>query len=143
MKPFTQEIVSYLKDNRVCVLAVALSTGVPHASTVHYAYDEASGLFVFETHHEYRKLEPFQKKPQVSASLVVGSDERTLRTLQVDGVCELLSPDAPQIAYYMDVFPEKQGKYEEQKLVFFTFTPHWWRFTDWAQREGKRVDISE
>ncbi len=144
MKAFTQDIVSYLKENRICVLAVQMLDGTPHASTVHFAYDDVQGCFIFETYREYRKLESFAQKADVPASLVVGTDEQIMKTLQVDGISRMVTDtDGTLKAIYMKTFPEKQGKYEENKLVFFTLTPRWWRFTDWTHPEGKRIENSE
>lgn len=143
MKILPQHVISYIESNRVCVLAVQMPDGTPHAATVHYAYDAAHGVFIFETYHEYRKMEAFAATGNTRASLVIGSNEGDMRTLQIDGAAQLLSASDAHVDFYMKTFSEKQGKYEAQKLVFFTVSPTWWRFTDWTHPDGKRVECSE
>ncbi len=143
MRAYSSEIVSYIQGNRVCVLAVQMPDGTPHAATVHFAYDAERNLFVFETYREYRKMEAFAKDGTARASLVIGSNEGDMRTLQIDGTAHMLSDTDEAVALYMKTFPEKQGKYDEHKLVFFACAPTWWRFTDWTHPAGKRVETSE
>ncbi len=141
MKVFTPAIVSYIQDNRVCVLAVQMPDGTPHAAAVHYAYNGES--FIFETYQEYRKMEAFTHQEIVRVSLVIGSTEGDMRTLQIDGSAQLIARDDERVSTYMHRFPEKQGKYDADKLVFFICNPSWWRFTDWTHADGKRVEMSE
>lgn len=143
MNRFPAHVISYIEHNRVCVLAVQMPDGTPHAATVHYAYDAEHNLFVCETYHEYRKMEAFAATGSTRVSVVIGSTEGDMRTLQIDGIAQLLTAPHAHIDLYMHTFPEKQGKYEAQKLVFFTASPMWWRFTDWTHPDGKRVECSE
>jgi uncharacterized protein YhbP (UPF0306 family) len=143
MKTFPTAVISYIESNRILVLAVQMPDGSPHAATVHYAYDAARNLFIFETYREYRKMEAFASTGTTRASLVIGSSESDMRTLQIDGTARLLNDSDEGVVLYMKTFPEKQGKYEAQKLVFFACTPTWWRFTDWTHADGKRVETSE
>lgn len=144
MKIFSEDITAYIQNNCVCVIAVQMPDGTPHAATVHFAYDSATRRFIFETNKEYRKVRAFEGRKHVPASLVIGSTEGTMKTLQIDGVAELVpETDTETLAIYMNAFPEKQGKYDSKKLVFFTCTPTWWRYTDWTHADGKRVEISE
>jgi general stress protein 26 len=139
------ELFAYLKTQRIGVLAVEMPDGSPHAATVHFAHTEDPFVFYFETYREYRKAEPLLGKENTRASFVVGSDESNMKTVQLDGVAQLLKPDERMVydAVYLAKFPEKKKKAEDPKFVFFKFTPTWWRFTDWTTPEGKNIWTSE
>jgi hypothetical protein len=141
MKP---EILNYIESQRVGVLAVEMLDGSPHAATVHYAHTsegEKPLVLYFETNKEYRKTEALTGRPSSRASFVIGTSEETKITFQLDGVVELIQPDEMQQfeAVYLGKFPEKQKKVADGKLVFFKFTPTWWRFSDFSHPEIKNI----
>lgn len=140
-----QLVLEYLKKQRVCVLAVEMLDGSPHAATVHFAHTDSPFSFYFETNREYRKSEPLFGKDETRASLVIGSDESSAQTLQLDGIARLLNEDERDIfdSVYLGKFPEKKAKSLDSKFVRFTFTPTWWRFTDWTNPEEKVIIYSE
>lgn len=137
-------ILDYIKTQRVGVLAVEMLDGSPHAATVHFAHTENPLVFYFETYREYRKAEPLFGRDKTRASFVIGSDESNMRTLQLDGIIELLKPtEEVGVSVYLGKFPEKKEKSKDPKFVFFKFTPTWWRFTDWTNPQGKIILLSE
>lgn len=140
-----QEVLDYLKTQRVGILAIEMLDGSPHAATVHYAHTEEPLVFYFETCRDYRKAEPILKKESVRASFVVGNDENAPKTVQLDGVVELLKPEESSVFtnVYLGKFPEKAEKVDRMNLIFFKLTPTWWRFTDWTLPEGKKIWASE
>jgi uncharacterized protein YhbP (UPF0306 family) len=139
-----QDIFDYLKTQRICVLAVEMLDGSPHAATVHFAHTEDPFLFFFETYREYRKAEPLFGREITRASMVIGSDEKDMRTLQLDGNVRLIKPEDKQTfeIAYLEKFPKKKEKSLDPKFVPFLFTPTWWRFTDWTKPEGKIILVS-
>jgi general stress protein 26 len=139
MKPIVPEALEYLNTQRVCVLAVEMPDGSPHAATVHFALADDSTTFIIMTNPDYRKYQALAKGI-ARASLVVGVVEEEKKTFQVDGKVELTTNKTFQKSYY-NKFPEAFQKFP--KDVFFTFTPTWWRFTDWKTTEGKKIWISE
>lgn len=141
-----QEVLDYLKTQQVGVLAVEMLDGSPHAATVHFAHTEEPLVFYFETNREYRKAEPLFGREKTRAFFVVGFGEGEMKTLQMDGVVQLLQLDEKAIidSVYFSKFPKKKEKADgNPKVVFFKFTPNWWRFTDWTALEGKKIWISE
>lgn len=140
-----QEILEYIKSQRVGVLALEMLDGSPHGATVHFAHTENPLQFFFETYREYRKAEALFGRETSRATFVIGSDESNMKTLQMDGEVRLIKPEEEQIitTVYLDTFPEKREKSKEQKVVFFTFIPKWWRFTDWTKPEGKIILTSD
>lgn len=135
------EVLDYLKTQRIGVLSVEMLDGSPHGATVHFAHTENPFIFYFETYREYRKAEPLFGREKTRASFVVGSDENNMKTLQLDGVAELIKEEEKEIydSIYFGKFPNKLEKSKDPKFVFFKFTPHWWRFTDWATQQGKII----
>ncbi len=144
MKPFVSEALEYLKTQKIGVLAVELPDGSPHAATVHFAHIEEPPVFYFETYDDSIKAKALLERPSSRASLVVGSSLADLRTLQVDGVVQLLTDEEKGIfeSVYLEKFPEKKEKATETKFLTFKLTPTWWRFTDWTTPEGKTVWLS-
>lgn len=143
-----KEILDYLNTKRVGVLAVEMLDGSPHAATVHFAYDEDSGLFLFETDRRYRKSEPLFGKEATRASFVIGFEETNTKTLQLDGIAQLVKTEAGKELFekvYYGKFPEKAEKAKKlgDNWVSFSFKPTWWRFTVWTEDKGKVIISSE
>lgn len=133
------DALDFLEGQKICVLAVKMPDGTPHAATVHFAFVENPSRFVIMTNPLSRKHEAFASGP-ASASMVVGMDEESMKTLQMDGTVELSSDSELEEAYCAK-FPKAAHVFKKEAL--FTFTPVWWRFTDWTRPEGKLVLSSE
>ncbi len=143
-----KEVLEYLNTQRVGVLAVEMLDGSPHAATVHFAYDENSGLFLFETDKRYRKSEPLFAKELIRASFVIGFEETNTKTLQLDGVAQLVKTETEKELFekvYYGKFSEKVEKAKKlgANWVSFSFKPNWWRFTVWTEDKGKAIISSE
>ncbi len=140
----TPEILDYITSQRIGVLAVEMLDGSPHGATLHFAYSENPLTFWFKTHHDYRKAKPILKNEVTRAAFVVGCDEANMKTLQMDGEVRSLKPE--QVAefekIYLGKFPEKKAGHDVGNFLGFTFTPTWWRFTDWTGPEGKKIITS-
>ncbi len=140
-----QNIFEYLKTQRTGVLALEMLDGSPHAATLHFAHSENPLIFYFQTHSESRKAEPILNNKITKATFVVGANESEMKTLQIDGIVELIKPEEKE-AYtqvYLGKFPEKLEKSNNPKFISFKLTPTWWRFTDFKTPEGKKIWCSE
>lgn len=133
-----KDVLDYLSTQRVCVLAVEMPDGSPHAATVHFAFDEESETFIIMTNPAYRKHEALAKGV-ARASMVIGTSEGDTKTFQLDGVV-CLSDNENFLNLYLEKFPKAAHIFK--KDVLFTFSPTWWRFTDWARPEGKTIFTS-
>lgn len=136
-----QEILEYLNSQRICVLAVEMPDGSPHAATVHFAYAVEPLVFYFKTNKNYRKSEALLGGKNSRASLVVGTDEQVMKTFQADGIVNLIQ-DYEKEHYntiFLGKFPEKADKPSGPDDVFFKFTPTWWRYTDFKTPQGKLI----
>jgi uncharacterized protein YhbP (UPF0306 family) len=134
-----QEVLDFIKGERVGVIAVQMPDGSPHGATVHFAFMENPSTFIFMTSPDYKKSEPLKRGP-TRASFVIGTSEAVMKTLQIDGEAQLAESEEVKKIYF-EKFPEKAGK--NLTALFFTFTPAWWRFTDWTKPKGKMVLSSE
>lgn len=137
------ELLAFLSAQRVGVLAVQMPDGRPHGATVHFAHDDEPLVFTFETDDRYRKYEPLAAGNPVPATFVTGFTEGASKTVQCDGVAQLISTDSPHVASYLKKFPEKVAKAQGEHVVWVSFTPTWWRFTDWTLPEGKTIWLSD
>ena len=141
-----QEVIDFINSQFLSVLAVEMMDGSPHAATVHVALSEQPLMFLFETYRPYRKCEALFGREKSRASLVIGFDENNRKTLQMDGEVELLKTDTDMLLFnkvYFKKFPNKKEKMRDEKFVYFSFVPKWWRFTDWESPGGKRILSSE
>ena len=140
-------IVEYIDTERICVLSVEMMDGSPHGATVHFAYDQERNQFLFETSRPYRKCDALFGREVSRASIVVGVDENNMKTLQIDGTVALVKGEQAQKDFdsvYFAKFPNKIGKnHGGHENVFFIFTPRWYRYTDWTNKEGKLILVSE
>lgn len=139
-----KDIIDFINSQRICVLAFEMMDGSPHGSTVHFAFDEESKTFFFETYNTYRKAEVLFNKKIIRASIVVGVDESLKKTLQLDGEARLIKDEEKKFydEVYFSKFPNKKEKSLDPKFVFFSFTPTWWRYTDFAGKDGKEIVTS-
>ena len=140
-----QEILDFITSQRVGVLAIEMPDGSPHAATVHFAHTADPLIFYFETNRDYKKSEALFGKDLSRASFVIGTDEGTMKTFQTDGTAQLVkSDDMEQFKLiYLGKFDEKKDKSMNPKFVAFTFTPTWWRYTNFSGTNGKVILTSE
>lgn len=141
MKP---KILEYISTQQVCVVALEMADGSPHAATVHFAHQEFPLLFYFETDKNSRKGQAILSRPVTRASLVLGTIETTKQTLQMDGEMRVITNEENEVyeKTYLGKFPQKTDKTKGPNFLRLVFTPSWWRFTDWATPQGKEITTS-
>jgi len=139
------EALKFIETEPVCVLAIEMMDGSPHAATVHFAHAVEPLRFVFLTESRYRKAEPLFGRDSSRASVVVGTTENksNMATLQMDGIATRLTPEDKALQeVYFAKFLKKRAKFTPPDDFFFKFTPTWWRFTDWRGADGKKIYTS-
>lgn len=136
------EILKYILSQRISVFAIEMMDGSPHASTLHYAYDEKINTFIFETEKSYRKCESLFGRKISRATLVIGTNEGDMRTFQADGNAQLLNNDDLK-EVYLTKFPKNRDGADDPGVVFFTFTPAVWKFSDYTKSGSKTVYTSD
>lgn len=140
-----QRILDFIKTQRVCVLAVERPDGSPHAATLHFAHAEEPLTFFFLTGRGSRKLESLSERTQARASIVIGADESSMKTLQLDGEVRLVeTPEEKELfqTVYLGKFSEKSDKPIDPKMAAVIFVPKWWRYVDFKAPEGKLTLVS-
>ncbi len=142
MKP---EILEYIQNQRVGVLALEMLDGSPHAAAVHYAHSENPVEFYFGTHLSTRKAEPFKTQQSTRASFVIGTDESSMKTFQLNGIVEIIKSEEKQkfLDIYLQRFPDKKERTEDEKFLAIKFTPTWWRYTDMKHPSGTLIISSD
>ncbi len=140
-----QEILDYIRSQKVGVLAVEMLDGSPHGATLHFSNSENPLVFYFKTSRKYRKSEALLGREITRATFVIGSDESKMKTLQVDGEARVIKTEEEEVfrSSYFGKFKEKKEKAEDLDAVKFILIPKWWRFTDWTKPEGKKIITSE
>lgn len=125
------EILEYLSTQSVCALAVITPEGTTHAATMHFAYPDNMSIYL-GTSRTSLKFKSLSESPVISASLVMGVEESSMTTLQIDGTLEVVSAEeyAQFREIYLGRFPEKKEKVESENFAPLKFVPKWWRFTD-------------
>ena len=140
-----KEVVTFLRTQRVGVLAVLMPNGKPHAASLHFAHCEGPFVFFFETQKSYQKAEPLLAQEKTNASFVVGVDDSNMKTVQLDGTISIITDEEKELfeSTYYTKFPEKMQSKGDAGALFFKFVPDFWKFTDWTRPEGKFVLKSE
>lgn len=89
------KVLSYLQENKICVLATADKKGKTEAATVVYAFDNKLNIYI-GTSKASRKYKNLLQNKKVS--IVVGVDLNDSRTLQIDGNAKILDRKAARAA---------------------------------------------
>jgi hypothetical protein len=132
------EVYDFLDSQRVGVVSVEMEDGSPHGATVHFAYQKEPFTLVVLTDRKSGKMLPITGDKNTRASVVVGTDEQTMMTLQLDGVASLPGTKDFEKVYFAK-FPEKEEKFDSSTDIFFVFTPTWWRYTNYKDPGGKQI----
>ncbi len=141
-----QEILDFLKSERIGVLSVEMLDGSPHGATVHFAHADTPLGFFFLTDKEGKKCEPLLVRGKTRASFVVGFDESQMKTFQLDGEVKIVESEEDKkmcLDVYFGKFPEKKKWLNEKDSVFLSFTPNWWRFSDYKKPKGEKIITSD
>ena len=137
------EILDYIREQRLCVLAVEMLDGSPHAALVHFAHQENPLIFVIQTNPNSRKAELISVGREARVSLVIGLEEVPNgkdKTLQIDGVAKLVQSDEVLSRIYLDKFAENTGQWDDH--IYLSVKPVRWRYTAW-NGPGKKPLIIE
>lgn len=135
-----QEINDFLKSQSIAVITVMMPDGSPHSASIHYAHNDDLWFF-FGTAQATLKSDALHAAEAVKASLVIGFDQATMRTLQLHGEARLLNPNENDLftQVYSIKFPHVPVNNMDPKNVYFVFTPTWWRYSDFKHPDGKLV----
>jgi general stress protein 26 len=129
-----EKVLDFLRKHRICSLTTLLIDGSPHAAAVHYSHAKDPLTLYFSTDNTSRKCEALLNGNIVKAAVVVGFSEQEWITLQMNGEIKAVL-DKDELAKAQEVHYGKHPKSEKYKnepeTVFLSFTPTWWRYTDY------------
>ena len=138
-----QEVFSeFLTSERIAVLSVLMPDGTVHGATMHFAHQQDPLTVIFLMGKDSRKMASLREVESAPASIVVGTEEALMKTLQLDGAVRLISDEKLQEVYF-EKFPEKRAKFVGPNDVFVAFTPTWWRYSDYKAPADKKIITSE
>jgi general stress protein 26 len=134
------KIISFLSDNRICVLSVVMVDGSSHSSVMHYSHSADPLVLYFSTDVKSRKCLPLHDHHSSQASVAIGFSETDWLTLQLSGTLRIITNDEklnPEtIASIKSIHYTKHpasAKYaEDPDTVVLQFVPSWWRYTDFS-----------
>ncbi len=137
-----QQILDYIKSQRIAVLGMQKLDSAPHSATIHYGYTDDPLSFIILTSRTSKKCEALVANGKCKGSLVLGTSEEDMRTMQLEGDVEF-TEDPTILDAYFARFPEKWDKYSPGGHdAFLLFTPTWWRYSDY-KAEGQKIFSSE
>lgn len=137
-----EQILEYIKGQRIGVLATENLDGSPHAATIHFAHIDNPMRFIFLTGSDTKKCDSIKANGKCRASFVLGQDEETMKTLQMDGTVEFTTDESILNAYFQK-FPNNKARHNPPETVILVFTPTWWRYSDMKAPGGKIIIENE
>lgn len=137
MNQITTEAKEYIKTARTSVLAVQLLSSAPHASTVHFSYNEDMTEFYFLTNKTYKKSEALNGGEAKQASVVIGFDESEMVTLQMDGSIQIIGDEAEAASARAIHVARNESAHKfdaDPNAIMLKFVPTWWRYTNYKAK---------
>lgn len=122
-----EELVVFVRDQRVAVVATVAPDGRPEAALVGVAATEECEL-IFDTSARSRKHENLLRDPRVA--VVVGWDDEV--TLQIEGIADKptgVDRDRCLAAYFAQ-YPDGRQRAEDPDITHFRIRPRWARRAD-------------
>lgn len=125
-------IIEFLSNNKICALSVLLPDGSIHSAVLHYSHSDKPLTLYFSTENTSRKCQGLLSGNTTQASVVMGFNEESWITFQLDGEIRLVTNDLEKVQQIHYSKHPGSAKYkDEPETVFLTFTPKWWRYTDY------------
>jgi hypothetical protein len=133
------EILRFLSDRPLGVVATVSPQGLPEAALVGFAVTDAFEL-IFDTRTAARKCVNLASNGRVAA--VVGWDDG--RTVQYEGaVAELSEPELARYKEtYFAAFPDGRERERRERMTYVVVRPAWLRYCDHTKPEPLIVELS-
>lgn len=130
------KLLEFLKSEKVCSLSVMLSDGNVHGAAMHFSHKDDPLELIFSTDRNSIKAKDVLNRDAVAASVVVGFDDWTMQTVQMDGIIRAVTdPDRVKklrTVHYAKI-TEAAAYKDDPDTLFLLFTPRWWRFSDYTK----------
>ncbi len=109
---------------------------------MHFSFDEASSRLFFQTSTTVKSKAILDQGGKTKASVVIGLSEADFTTLQMRGEIAIVTNET-ELQLITDIhyrkLPEAE-KYRDADTIFLTFTPTWWRYTDFTAKPEAIVE---
>ena len=125
------ELLAYLRSQRLGVLGTLAPSGEPQAALVGYAVTPEFEL-LFDTLRTTRKYPNMIAHPQVSFTIGNTAGSGDERTVQYEGVAEELTGeplDRLQPVYF-SAWPDGVNRVQWPHITWFVIRPRWIRYSD-------------
>lgn len=109
---FPESVMSFIKSNRIAVIATVAPNNIPEAALVYYGSDSKLHIFLC-TYDKSRKFQNIKSNNQVA--LVIGEESKAV-VLQLQGTAKIIT-DKSQKAEMMDKYAKKAT--ENQEAIYF------------------------
>lgn len=123
------KVIAKLHNDHIGIFGTVSPDGVPQTAAIHVALDEENFVIVIGTHNNSRKYQNILNNPK--SSLVVGFDESTMETVQMDGTAYV--PEGEELERLIDIyytkFPNARIFKDDPKSVHIAFKPTWIRYS--------------
>lgn len=121
------EIIKFI-DNHSFMVISTKTDDYPESATVEFGNDGLT--LIFDTSNTSRKFQNIQKSPKVS--VVIGWDEDENRTVQYQGIAEVLEGSELERlkSVYFAKSPEAAKWQDTDGNVYIKVSPKWVRMTD-------------
>ncbi len=126
--------VGLLTKERVCVLAVSLADGSPHAAEMHYSEQIAPVKLFIQTYHTVKVRALEERGGAGKAAVVLNLAESEMKSLQMRGEVRIVTAEDELQRIYSVHYKKHPTaeKYKDSETVFLEFTPTWWRYSDFT-----------
>ena len=131
-----EEVLGFMKRERLGVLATIGSDGQPEAALMGFAVTPALEM-IFDTVKTSRKYPNLKENPRVA--LVIGCSSEI--TVQYEGWAEELGGESvtKYLPVYFEAFPDGLTRREWPGIVYFVVRPTWIRYCDYHP-DRRRVE---
>lgn len=129
-----KKALDLLAMQRVCSLSILLPDGTPHAAALHYSHRIKPLTLFFSTDNTSKKAQGLMDGKNKKASVVIGFSEEEWKTIQMDGTVKAILDrneleEAKEIHYAKN--PNSKQFENDPTNLLLSFTPLWWRYTDY------------
>jgi len=132
-----QDLLSFLDQERACVLSVLTNDNKVHSAAILFATDEAVEKCYFTTDKTSEKCQPLVNGvSSIPAAIVIGTIVGTPYTVQLKGDLRLVLPSqtnhSKKLSYLIHKHGNNDNKHWNNEMVLLEFEPQHGKFTDYS-----------
>jgi len=134
-----EDILKFIKQQRVCVLSTMAPDGKPEAAAIEFAETDNFEL-IFDTFYTYRKYPNLKANPHVA--VVIGWDDATV---QYEGIAtEAEGEEMERLkAIFAKKTPGAAKFFDIPQTRYFKVTPKWLRLRDYSTTPETVIELTD